>query len=357
MITRHRTPSFVVALTFASIFVAAGRAQTSSWELGHPDAKLLMGLDLKGLRDSAAGQTLSAQMKGPKQPLGPGAFAFGFLDQIDRIFISSPAQPSASAAKGKTAAAGNTPFLAVVEGRLSLQQLLAFLPSTAHRYRDVDVYRGSKATDASMATLDARTIVLGDEKSVLAAIDRRGRTLPPASAILKRAQALSATHEFWLISDAPLSKFQPASAGLPNAATEQIARQIKGLDLGLSVHDGFQFEMSMGLESEAVAAQLSQLLPTEIAAAMQKQSKLSPADLAQVEEMLKRLRFEPDGAHLRISFSLTAAEFAQQVQAAQAALAARNAFAPVKPQPKPATPGKVKIYGLDDGVHEIQLTH
>jgi hypothetical protein len=99
------------------------------------------------------------------------------------------------------------------------------------------------------------------------------------------------------------------------------------------------------------------LLPAEIAAAMQKQSQLSPADQAQVEEMLKRLRIEPDGAHLRISFSLTAAEFAQQMQSAQAALAARKAVPPVKPQPKPAEPGKVKIYGLDGGVREIQLSH
>lgn len=357
MITRYRMSSFAVALAFASIFAAAGMAQSRNWELGHPDAKLLLGLDLKGLRDSAVGQTLSGQMNGPKQPLGPGAFAFGFLEQIDRIFISSPALPSSPVAGRKAAAAGNTPFLAVVEGRLSLQQLLAFLPSTAHRYHDVDVYRGAKATDASMAMLDARTIVLGDEKSVLAAIDRRGHALPPSSAILKRAQALAATHEFWVISDEPLSKLQPTGTGLPNAAAEQISRQIKGLDLGLSVHDGFQFEMSLGVESEAVAAQLAQLLPVEIAAAMQKQSQLSPADQALVSEMLKRLHIEPDGAHLRMSFSLTTAEFAQQMQAAQAALAARKAVTPVKPEPKPATPGKVKIYGLDGGVREIQLSH
>jgi hypothetical protein len=355
MITR--ASSFAVIVSFAPIFAAAAMAQSSSWELGHPDAQLLMGIDLKGLRDSAAGQTFSAQMKGQTQQLGPASFAFGFLEQIDRIFISSPAQPSPPAAKGKTAAAANTPFLAVVEGRMPLQQLLAFLPGTAHRYHDVDVYRGAKATDASMAMLDARTIVLGDEKSVLAAIDRRGRALPPSSAILKRAQALAATHDFWVISNAPLSKFQPAAAGLPNAATEQIARQVKGLDMGLSVRDGFQFEMSLGVENETVAAQLSRLLPAEIAAAMQKQSQLSPADQAQVEEMLKRLRIEPDGAHLRISFSLTAAEFAQQMQSAQAALAARKAVPPVKPQPKPAEPGKVKIYGLDGGVREIQLSH
>src|ERR1700691_2790827 len=118
--------------------------------------------------------------------------------------------------------------------------------------------------------------------------------------------------------------------------------------------------MSLSVESEAVAAQLSQLLPAEIAAAMGKQalqSQLSPADLAPVAEMLKRLAIQPDGAYLRISFSLTTAEFAQQMQAAQAALAARKAVTPVKPQPKPAAPGKVKIFGLDEGVREIQLSH
>ena len=369
-----RASSWAVTVSFALITAASGRAQTSTWELGHPDAKLLVGIDLKALRDSATGQAFGALMKGPEQPPGPAAFAAGFLEQIDRIFISSPAQLPPSGAGDKTAAAGSIPFLAVVEGQMSLQQLLAFLPRTAHRYHDVDVYRGANATDTSMAMLDARTILLGDEKSVLAAIDRRGRALPASSAILKCAQEMAATHESWVITEAPLMKFRPTGAGPTNAAVEEIASRIQDLETGLSVRDGFRFDTILGMENEAVAARMAQLLSSEIAAAVDKQeiqSQLPPEIRAQASEMLKRLHIAPDGARLRIRFALTAAEFAQQMQKAQAAFLAGNAAGrariqpaprpaqarPSAPKPQPATPGKVKIYGLDGGVREIQLNH
>ena len=371
MITRLGASSLVLALALALGLAPGVVAETNVWELGHPDAKLLMGIDLKGLRESAAGQAVRSQWNAQPQPIGPAALALGFLSQIDRVFISSPSLASAvnrtsektpgkapgSAAVKTPAAATNPPFLAVVEGTVPLQQLLAFLPGTSHRYHEVDVFRGAKATDASMAMLDARTIVLGDEKSVLAAIDRRGRALPPASAILKRAQAMASTHEFWVVADDSFSKFQPAGAGVANPIAQQIASQLKGFDAGISVRDGFQFEMSLSTASEAVAAQLSQLLSAQITQAMALQ-----ANNPQAAEMSKRLHVDTDGARLRLSLAMTGDELAQQMRTAQAALAARSA-AQVNgrpggsPQPPPGPPGKVKIYGLDDGVREIQLSH
>src|SRR5713226_6164230 len=209
-------------LTLLLLAAVGAAAQTNTWELGHPDAKLLVGIDLKSLRESAVGQSVRSQWNAQPQQIGPAALALGFLEQIDRIFISSPSLSSSpiktagktvgTAATKTTAANENPPFLLVVEGTLPLQQLLAFLPGTAHRYRDIDVYRGAKAGDANMAMLDARTIVLGDEKSVIAAIDRRGHTAPPASSILSRAKALASTHDIWIIAEGSLSKFQPAGA-------------------------------------------------------------------------------------------------------------------------------------------------
>jgi hypothetical protein len=351
MINRFSAPLLALAVALP----VSGIAQTNTWELGHPDAKLLMGIDLKGLRDSAAWQAFQEQLKAhPFPPPANGTqgailgFAGQMLNDVDRILISSPASKTATST-------ANPPFLIALEGTLPLPQLLAFLPGTSHRYHEVDVFRGTKATDASIAMLDTRTIVMGDEKSVLTAIDRRGHSLPPASALMKRAQALASTHEFWVIAEDSLSKFQPAGAGLTNPMAAQIASQVKGIDMGLSVHDGFQFEMSLATESEAAAAQMSQLLSSQISLAM-----VSQANHAQAAEMAKRLHVDTEGTHMRLSFALTAEEFAQQLQTAQAALAARSsepAAQPVKPQPKPATPGKVRIYGLDEGVREIQLTH
>jgi hypothetical protein len=371
MFNRLSASLFVGTLALA----ASGQAQPNSWELGHPDAKLMIGIDLKGLRESAAGQAVREQWKAQPQQIGPAALAMGFLEQVDSIFISSPAlspavsktaprvTPGKAAVKPAVATSNNPPFLVVVEGSLPVEQLLAFLPGTSHRYHEVNIFRGAKATDASIAALDARTIVLGDEKSVLGAIDRRGHAPAVASPLLKRAEALASTHEVWVIAADSLSKFQPQSADGANPLASQMASKIKGVDMGLSVRDGLQFEMSLAAEDAKVAEQMSQLVSSQLSLAL-----LAQANNPQAAEMAKRLHVDADGTSVRMSFALSAEEFAQQVKTAQATMMARaqaSAAAPaqetrpqpVKMQPKPTTPGKVRIYGLDEGVKEIQLTH
>jgi hypothetical protein len=342
-------------------------AQTNAWELGHPDAKLLMGIDLKSLRESSVGQSIREQMHTqPAATAAPSplqasfqAMALGILDQIDRVFLSSPA----NAAPG---AKNNPPFLLVVEGRFPMAQLKPFLQGPSRPYRGAQVYRTSKpdttktniakADTTSVALLDEGTLLLGDEKSVLAALDRRGRALPP-SALLARAQALASTHDFWAIADAPLSKFQPASASPGNpvasALASQIASQIKGIETGLSLRDGFQFELSLATDSEAAATQMSQLVSGQIQMAM-----LAQATRPEEAEMVRKLQIGAEGNRMRVNLALTADEF-RQLQAAQAAramAAARNPQPPVRAA-KPATPGKIVIYGLEGGPREIQTTH
>src|SRR5665213_2563860 len=114
-------------------------AQTNSWELSQPGAKLLMGIDVKSLRESAVGQSIREQMSksppanGVQSPLqGPmQAMAAGVLDQIDRVFVSSSGGPPAVfAATSKNKA----PFLLVVEGRLPMGELQPFLKGTCLLY-------------------------------------------------------------------------------------------------------------------------------------------------------------------------------------------------------------------------------
>src|SRR5579863_3712684 len=137
-------PKMMLLLAVAAVSVTA---QTNSWELSQPGAKLLLGVDVKSFRESAVGKSIREQMKqipppanGVQSPLqGPmQAMAAGLLDQIDRIFVSSPGGPPAVfAATSKNKA----PFLLAVEGRFPMGELQPFLKGkTARRYRDADVY-------------------------------------------------------------------------------------------------------------------------------------------------------------------------------------------------------------------------
>ena len=51
------------------VFAATAAAQTDLWELGHPDAKLMLGVDVKSIRESAAWKLFSARpTPGPQAP-------------------------------------------------------------------------------------------------------------------------------------------------------------------------------------------------------------------------------------------------------------------------------------------------
>ena len=76
-------------IAFALAAMASASAQTNSWDLAQPDAKVMMGLNLKVLRESAMGEAFRAQMRSQQAQMGPAGMALGFLDQIDRVFISS----------------------------------------------------------------------------------------------------------------------------------------------------------------------------------------------------------------------------------------------------------------------------
>lgn len=363
----HPKPKAMLFLAVALTGVKV-TAQTNSWKLSQPGAKLLMGIDVKSLRESALGQSIREQMKkippsasGSQSPLqGPmQAMALGLVDQIDRVFVSSLANPSAM---GAASAKNNPPFLLVVEGRFPMAELQPFLKGTPRRYRDADIYRTTQTDTTSVALLkgeaDSSTLLLGDEKSVLAAIGRRGGALVPASALLRRAQTLAATHDFWIIAEGPLSGFQPSSAAAGNPLASQIAAHVKGLDMGLALRDGFQFELSVAAESEAVAAQLTQLLSTQIQTAM-----LAQANQPGTAEIANKLHIAAEGNRIQLSLALTKDEFAKQLHAAQAArmqeaasLSSQPAPPPVR-QPKPANAGQITIYGLEGGPRVIQTTH
>ena len=356
-------------MLFLAAVAVSVTAQTNSWELSQPGAKLLLGVDVKSLRESAVGQAIREQMKktpppanGVQSPLqGPmQAMAAGLLDQIDRIFVSSSGGPPAVfAATSKNKA----PFLLAVEGRFPMGELQPFLKGkTPRRYRDADVYRLNPTDVTTFAFIkgaaDSSTLLLGDEKSILTAIDRRGGALVPAAALLRRAQALAATHGFWLISDGPLTGFEPTAAGASNALAMQLAAQVKSLDMGVALRDAFQLEVSVEAENDAVAAQMTQLLSTQI--------QMAQATDPQAAEISRKIQIAAEGNRMQLSLALTKDEIVQQMQAAQAAqlkAAQAAATSPSRPtlppvrQPKPANPGQITIYGLDGGPRVIQSTH
>ncbi len=292
------------------VFAAAAAAQTNTWELGHPDAKLMLGIDVKSIRESDAWKLFSDQTKAPTPPAQPQVQAMQamgkqILDQVNYILVSSPGNPTLNP---KT----NAPFLLAIEGKFPLEALQAFQQSAPRRYRTADLYRTTKTDTTTLAVMDG-LLLLGDEKSVVGALDRRGHVLPPASKLLVRAKALATAHDLWVIADESLSKFRPATAAW-NPLGAEYASQIKGIDFGLALREGFQFELSLAAESDTAAAQMAQMLATEIQMAV-----AAKADTPEVADMAQKLKIDSLGNRMRVSLAETKEEFAALLQAAQAA--------------------------------------
>src|SRR3954465_730702 len=157
-------------------------AQTNSWERSQPGAKLLIGIDVKSLRESAVGKAIRDQMKNTPLPaaglqsplLGPmQAMATELRDQVDRVFVSSSGGPPAVFA---ATANNKAPFVLAVEGRFPMGELQPFVKGkTPRRYRDAGLYRLNTTDVTTFGIIkgegDSSTVLLGDEKSILAAID------------------------------------------------------------------------------------------------------------------------------------------------------------------------------------------
>src|SRR5690242_16296879 len=206
-----------LCVTFAALpsLAAALAAQSypSAWNLAQPDAKALIGIDVRGLRQSPAAGSMGSSFDA--STLGmfhfPGA---EILTDIDQVFISSPgvkpagvkAAPGAGARTGGGASpAGaiksgvqtpkvneNPPFLIVLTGHFPPAHLASLTQGTHHLYHTINVYSVSDDHKTAFAALDSQTLLLGDEPSVRDAIDRRGQPPVNLNPLLVRAAAMAA---------------------------------------------------------------------------------------------------------------------------------------------------------------------
>ena len=191
------------------VFAATAAAQTNTWELGHPDAKLMLGIDVKSIRESDAWKLFSDPTKAPAFALQPPCKRcrpWAWEYSIKSTTYLCPRPPTRRRTRRPMP---RSCWPSKANSRMDA--LKAFQQSAPRRYRTADLYRTTKTDTTTLAVMDG-LLLLGDEKSVLSALDRRGHALPPASKLLARAKALAATHDFWIIADESLSKFQPASA-------------------------------------------------------------------------------------------------------------------------------------------------
>ena len=299
------------------------------------------------------------------------------LNDIDYLMIST------NGAMANKSAVSSSDFLLVMEGRFANSPLSFFMSGTPQDYKGAKVYGVPGKTTgqpSSFALVNANLLVVGDTRSLHAALDRQAAiTLPMASpnSLRARATELAQTHDFWLAAldlvGLPFGKISPS--GTP---------AIDGFEIAMGLHDGLAFELNVLAQSEAMAQMMSQMVSSQLASAVSS----SQIDNAQARELATRLQVNAEGKRVHLSLHLTQDEVEHQLRAAQSNRALADAInrnqpqpelrAAAKPEPREAKPGprdakpesrievvreqpkpapsrKIRIVGLDEGPREIDL--
>jgi hypothetical protein len=372
-------------------FAAVASAAQPALDLAQPDAKILIGVDVRGLRNSSLADSMPPQTRTQLQaPLGmlhvPG---IELLDDIDSVFLSSSGDLSAGPSKAAPAPKPGTvgaalappktsaPFLLALIGTFPDEHLRPLLKGAHPSYKGINVYRGTGADPTSIAILDEHTVLLGDDKSIYRAIDRKTAGPQAQGPLLARARELAASNDIWIVARDESGNLQKASG--PAAA---FAAEIEGLDLGLAVRDGFNLDVSLATKTEVGAQSLAQLVSTQIQTAIS-----SKMDAERSAEFWRRVKVNADGRRMQVQIALTKEELQENIRLAQQQRTASptpvsssssrpSATTGVAPgsirnttpggtipitvsQPPPAAPpkpGTIKIYGLEGGVREIQVS-
>lgn len=323
----------------ALIAAAPGWSQSESLRFIRPDAGLVAGIEWKRLISSESGGAMRKELKKAGLPPIPGIDALEKLlfEDIESLLLATTLKEP-----GKLGP--EAPVLVVVKGRFASGALKPFLSGKSapeiHRGVEVMTPPNMKPPTTRFALLDENTLLAGDRREVLAAIDRRAR--PTVPALSKRAGALASRYDFWVVAKAPPMTSKPQSGKM--AGFEEFMDQVKSFEAGILFTDGLGLDVNILTTSADVASRMAQSVQGLLAVAgMTKEG-------AEAAEFLQKIKIAPDASKVKMSLSLDRADMEKLMEKAKTR--ATMASASTSQPPRPAR-GTIRIEGLDSGPLEI----
>jgi hypothetical protein len=331
--------------------IASAQTDPALLRFVHPDAKALISIDWKRVRQSHLGTMIREKWidGNPGGPI-PGV---EFLNDIDRFVISSPGRNPLDVSTEEA------PMLVVVAGHFDLAKIRKVLDTHSVKpqmFNNVQVYRpqGKSGKEMAFVLLDAQTILIGDARSIFASLEHSAFPLKPDSnSLLARAAQLDTNYDVWALMNTPGVL---ASDRLMDMFTGgELGTEAHGFEIGFSLRNGFTVDTTVMFQSETaakrMASELSKLLKLTI-----KDKMGEPAML----DMEKKLKVASEGVLVKIAMHMTQQELDQNAkifavshkQPAAPVAEIRPLMIPAPPAPKPEKK-VIRIEGLDEGTREI----
>lgn len=341
--------SFVLLLAPA---VVSAQTDPALLRFISPNSKSVISVDWKTLRATHIGILLREKYVDvdPASAI-PGA---EFLDDVDRVIISSPGRAQADETS-------DPPMLVVARGHFDLTKVrkaLADHGAKPQLFNSIQVYRpqGKNSRDMAFVLMDSQTILIGDAASIFASLERNANPAPAADAgaLMARAAEMDSHYDVWAL-----------MSGLQAMASDRLMGMLAGggfqsesrsFEAGVSLRNGLAADISLIFPSEPEARNMASEFSKLMKAAI-KDKVGGPAML----DLEKRLKVVAQGATTKISLRMTPQEFEKNAQIFAATrhqpaidVADIKPVAQAIPAPKSA-PQMIRIEGLDDGPREVRL--
>jgi hypothetical protein len=276
-----------------------------------PEAKVFAGINIADISTSPLARMALAQSESGSEQIKALTRTIGFdpLKDVREILIAS------------TGEAKDSRSLVLLRGSFPKIEALSVAAGTPPQsYKGTPVLSMKQQTSLTMlALLDPSMIAVGDQKSVQAAIDRRGVNVGLDSRLVARVQEMSRLYDFWMVGKVPEVAF-PA-AGAPG---QQLGGLMQG-DIMKSVVEfggGVKLGPELVIAGEAVtktdkdATALVDVLKFFIG--MAQMSVQKGPQTADSMAFLQKLNLRAEGNVAKMSLTIPAAELEKAVKAAVA---------------------------------------
>jgi|CZKS01.1.fsa_nt_gi hypothetical protein len=344
--------SFVLLLAPA---VVSAQTDPALLRFISPTSKAVISVDWKTLRATHIGILLREKYV----DVDPSAAIPGaeFLDDVDRVIISSPDRAHADETS-------EPPMLVVVRGHFDLAKVrktLADHGSKPQLFNSIQVYRpqGKNSRDMAFVLMDAQTMLIGDAGSIFASLERIANPAQTADAspLLARAAEMDSHYDVWALMSGLQAMGSDRLLGL--LAGGGFQSDSRSFEAGISLRNGLAADISLIFPSEPEARNMASEFSKLMKAAI-KDKVGGPAML----DLEKRLKVTAQGTTAKISLRMTPQEFEKNAQifaatrqqpaieSADIKPAVAEATIPVPPKPAPQM---IRIEGLDDGPREVRL--
>jgi len=305
------------------------------WRFAHPNADLRVNVNLQAvLKSPAVAEMVKKAQAGPKDQAAQMQFVMGLLSSVDRVSIS---------ARQLSAKAKEPDVLVLIAGRFDPASLQSMFPSTGTSH---------------VKQVGPHEVLIGEGASFNQALQRlAGPPVPGLSDELEQS-------DIWFAGNAALMSQPAASQSVPPAF-----RAMRAFSFGMNLTDSTELNVILTAADAAGASQMLQSFRESMAPLTQ--TPQAAAMLAQALDM------KQDGAKVRVHFvappelmrmaqaQAASGSFAQQLQPLMGMMGlpgASNAAPAQNPRSTVRTPtiadppstGKIMIYGLDDGPHEVK---